>query len=59
MIIHFYFQCVQMTMNILTSGGLTEAYLEPSQTLWSFFYKNGKTFTIFVKTLHHRLSTEF
>ena len=48
-----------MAMNILTSGGLTEAYLEPSQTLWSFFYKNGKTFTIFVKTLHHRLSTEF
>ena len=32
-IIHFYFQCVQMTMNnILTSGGLTEVYLEPSQT---------------------------
>ena len=32
-IIHFYFQCVRMTMsNILTSGGLTEVYLEPSQT---------------------------
>ena len=39
----------------------TKAYLEPSLTFMMEFFvsKNRKLLNIFVKTLHHRLLTEF